>query len=326
MNQALNDKDPVGVVLRRAGRREAPSAAATERVFAATHAAWQAELRNRSRRRHWLAAAASVAIVAIGAGLWFARPVVPTLVAELTRSNGDYSVTRGGALINDRAATVKLLSGDQLHSAHASGLVARAVDGLTVRVGADTRLRWSAINQIELYAGRLYIDSDTAQPTRARLVIGTPTALVQHVGTRFAVQADATRLRVAVRDGVVEVTPRRGGTVRVAGGEVLESSSDGQLRRFKGSGATSDWQWVDDLAPATMIDGRMLYDVLVELAHESGLLLRFESIAVETAARSLALNGRPLELRPRDALVSILAATPFEAQVNRDELTIRARP
>jgi hypothetical protein len=109
-------------------------------------------------------------------------------------------------------------------------------------------------------------------------------------------------------------------------GDVLETTPDGQLRRFQSAFDDSDWTWVDALAPATLIDGRNLYDVLAELAHQGGLQLRFASSDTELAARSLPLNGQPLQLGTRAALTAIMTATPFEAQVSGGELLIRPRP
>jgi ferric-dicitrate binding protein FerR (iron transport regulator) len=326
MNQPNQESDPVATLLRRAGRREQPSAEAMERVRAATRAAWQADLRRRGQRRYWLAAAASVALAAVGAGLWLRGAAPRVIVAQVTRGLGDLQLLRDGEAVSFSGAVAEVRSEDELRVAGASGLVLQTTGGLTLRIAPGTRLRWREIQRMELLAGRVYVDNETAETPQTRLAIVTSLATVQHVGTRFVVQTDGGQLRVAVRDGRVSVTPRRGAALQLERGDVLEALADGQLRQFEGAFDDADWTWVDALAPATLIDGRMLYDVLDELAHQGGLQLRFVTSEVELAARSLPLNGRPLQLGPRASLAAILAATPFEAAINGDELLIRPRP
>ncbi len=325
MNESNKKTDPIAVLLHRAGRREQPSAETMARVRAATHAAWQADLRRRGQRRYWLAAAASIALVVVVASVVLRSAAPDPIVAQVTRGAGDIELIRDSATVATGNAVTEVRRGDALHVAGATGAVLRTSSGLILRIAADTQLQWSDAQRIKLQSGRVYVDSDSAEsPTP--LAIVTLLATVQHVGTRFVLQADAGQLRVAVRDGRVSVAPRRGSTLQLERGDVLESLPDGQLRRLQGAFDDADWIWVDALAPATLIDGRMLYDVLAELARQSGLQLRFATSDVELATRLLPLNGQPLQLGARVALTAILAATPFEAQFDRNQLLIRSRP
>jgi len=326
MNQPASDPDPVAVLLRRAGRRELPSAEITARVFAATRAAWQDDLQRRRQQRRWVSVAASVALAAIGVTFWLRSATPGVIVAQVTRGAGDLELVRAARAMPRGEPVTEVRAGDSLRVTGSIGVVLHTPSGLTMRVAAGTQLDWRDAHRIDLRNGRLYVDSDGAGAADTRLVLVTPLATVEHVGTRFAVQSDAGQLRVAVRDGRVSVTPRRGTAVQLERGDVLEATPDGQLRRLQSAFDDSDWTWVDALAPATLIDGRSLYDVLVELAHQGGLQLRFATSDVELAARALPLNGQPLQLGTRAALNAILAATPFEAQFTGGELLIRPRP
>ncbi len=326
MSEPTPDSDPIALLLRRAGKRVQPPDQSTERVRAAVHAAWLAGLRRHRRRRYLLAAAASAALAVIGAAFWRMPEPGGDVVAQVLRGAGELVLTRAGAPLPPGRPVTEVHSGDQLRVMGNRGVALDSASGLALRVAAGTRLTWRDAEHIELQAGGLYVDSAATGSAAAPLRVVTPLATVQHVGTRFVVHTDAHQLRVAVRDGRVSVTPRRGARLQLEGGEVVESLSNGQLRRFQRADDNVDWGWVDALAPATLIDGRMLHDVLAELARQGGMQLHYATGDVELAARSLPLNGQPLQLHARAALAAVLAATPFEARYRAADILIQPRP
>lgn len=323
MNSPNEEHDPVLMLLRQAGRREPPTVATVERVRGAVHGAWLTQLRaQRRQRRRWLSAAAGVAAVVVGAATWMLQGADTVELARITRSQGPVRIQRGGAFVG-ASAGMSVRRGDAIVTAAKAALVLRTPAGLTLRIGGDSDLRWRGDGMVELAAGRVYVDS--GQAGRDSLALRTPTARVEHVGTQFALETAAGRLRVAVRDGLVRVTPARGGALQLGRGEVLEAERGGALHRYRGSADDADWNWVDALAPDTALDGRVLHEVLAELARESGLRLHYDSDDLLVAARSLRLGGSPLRLAPRQALRAVLVATPYVERVRDDELWIGQR-
>ena len=74
-------------LLQRAGRRNAPPADATDRVYAALLDVWSEEVSRRRRLSRRLVIAAAMAVIAVGAAILLWRTeLAPSGVARVTRS------------------------------------------------------------------------------------------------------------------------------------------------------------------------------------------------------------------------------------------------
>ena len=312
-------------LLRRAGRRNAPPAEATERVYAALLDVWSEEVARRRRLARRVALAAGVAVVAVCAAalFWHTRVLVPS-VAQITRLTSQILLTHAD-VTRAMTNTFEVQKGDRLNVPAGSALAARRADGLSVRVAGPASLVWDSAERIRLDSGRVYVDvGPRHDPAQAAFEVRTPLARIEHVGTRFIADASPARVRVAVRDGRVRITSANGDALGLEGGQAAEAALNGQIT-WVTPPARTDWDWVDALAPACGIDGRSLFEVLTDLAREADLQLVFASPEIERRARDLTLHGPALELPPRTAIDTVLATTDLDADLAGSRVVLRDR-
>jgi ferric-dicitrate binding protein FerR (iron transport regulator) len=312
-------------LLQRAGRRLTPPVAASNRVYTATLNVWSGEVSRRRRIARRLAIAASLAALAICGGLlYWELQLTAVNVANVTRLVSNATVIRG-----DKAETVtddfQLKTGDRIDVPAGSALGAQRPDGLSVRVSGPALLEWDSPERIRLDRGRMYVDMGPHRDSDSgTFEVRTPFARIEHVGTRFVADANAQRVRVAVRDGHVRVTSANGDALGLEGGQAAEAVSNGKLNWVTPPTRT-DWAWVESLAPPCGIDGRSLFDVLTDLAREADLELVFASPEIERRARELTLHGPALSLPPRTAIDAVLATTDLDADLSGQRVVLRDR-
>jgi len=312
-------------LLQRAGRRNAPPAAVSNRVYNATLDVWATEVRRRQQVSRRAALAAGIVAIAIGAGAWLWHlQVAAVSVASITRLKGDVAVMRGDTNqhVSDRFA---LKTGDRIKVPEGSALAARRPDGLAVRVAGPAYLVWDSSERIRLDQGRMYVDVGTdTDAERTPFEVRTPLARIEHVGTRFVADATPARVRVTVRDGRVRITSVNGDALGLEGGQAAEAAVNGQIT-WVTPPSHADWEWVDAMAPACGIEGRSLFDVLTDLAHEGDLQLVFASPEIEHRAHDLTLHGPALDLPPRTAIDAVLATTDLDADLTGQRVVLRER-
>ena len=165
----------------------------------------------------WAAAAAAVLI----AGFFALRPDVDPPIATITELNGALLWTGdGGQVVRDlevgsslRGGTLESLSAD-------SWSVLTFRDGSTVTISGQSVLTVSEPQQKELYLREGSLSASvTAQPDGRPMLIRTPTAKLEVLGTELNVDADRTSTTLQVNDGRVSVT-------RLADGSVVEVQAD----------------------------------------------------------------------------------------------------
>jgi hypothetical protein len=269
--------------------------------------------------------AAGLAVIAIGAAaLYWRAGIGPTGVARVTRITSQILVTRAD-VTRPVSSKFEVQKGDRLDVPTGSALAARRPDGLSIRVAGPAYLVWDSAERIRLDRGRVYVDGGPL-PAAARVAfeVRTPLARIEHVGTRFVADANPARVRVAVRDGRVRITSANGDALGLEGGQAAEAVLNGQLS-WVTPPARNEWEWADDLAPACGIDGRSLFDVLQDLAHEADLHLVFATPEIERRARDLTLHGPALELPPRTAIDAVLATTDLDADLTGTRVVLRDR-
>lgn len=123
--------------------------------------------------------------------------------------------------------------------------------------------------RIVLRRGRILVTSAPDPAARYRpLVVDSAQGRVRALGTRFSVQQEAERSRVAVYEGAVELQPRHRGSLRLERGQqgsfsLLQASLDGPSRE-------SDLAWREGRLVAEQM---RLADFLAELGrHRRGVL------------------------------------------------------
>jgi len=175
------------------------------------------------RLRGWSWAAAA-AVVALIVGIYAFRPAGPPEIATITDLNGALEwIGDGGRVVRGLQAGTAL-SGGTLESLSAdSWAVLTFRDGSTVTVSGRSVLTISEGRQKEMHLREGSISAGVnSQPHGRPMLIHTPTARLEVVGTQLNVDAGRTETTLRVNEGRVRVT-------RLADGQVTEVLADHQV-------------------------------------------------------------------------------------------------
>jgi ferric-dicitrate binding protein FerR (iron transport regulator) len=306
-DEADRDERELAEIIRHAGSRAQPPAAARQAVREATAAEWRAVVadRNRRNRLRWTVAAAAVA-----AGV-SVMPLVqsPTVtVASVTRVSGPVDIDGG---LFARSVPIgqggAVTAGAQIRSG-SGGRVALQVGGASVRMDEESAITMTAPERIALTRGAIYVDADPAAPETLPLVIETEYGNVQHLGTQFETRLAGGGLRVRVREGRVRV---RGGQVSMesGAGEQVTLLATGEVKRAPVPLTGGEWAWTGEIAPPYDIENEPLAGFLHWVGRETGREIVFSSAASEAEAARVILRGSVEGLSPERALAAVLATT-----------------
>ena len=320
--------DPVAALLRLL--RDEPHDDRRLRVEAEVRAAWDDAIGRRQRRQRvvW-ALAAALAVAALGA--WLAlrgtravsRPGTPEGAATFATI-----ATVDGAVVRRSPSGVgtPLRTGDILR---VGDRVETGVGrlGVTTRRGADLRLDAGTVlavvadADLGLDAGALYYDNHAAtdaEPIRVATRFGTAT----DIGTRFALRIDDDVLRLAVRDGTVEVA-RANGPLRAKGGQEVTVSDQGEIDRRALPSFDVSWSWIASVAPRFELDGASLAAFITWLEHESGWTVQFRNPGLAEQAATWTLSGPELTgLAFEDALALATRTNALAYELENGVVTI----
>lgn len=301
--------------LMRSAPRAAPDPAARARAFEVVQAEWQARQALRDKRParvRWFAAAAVVVLVA-GTALWL-RPVAAPMIASLDRVHG--AVTEAGAPLAVGAA---LRSGTTLETAADSGALLRYSADLTLSLDAATRVTLVDASTLRVDSGHVYVAATPG--TAADFKVRAAGAVVRHLGTRYAVDASGDALRVAVREGKVEVELGARPEQAVAGEMLLFRPGEPAVRS---SIAADDprWDWLSRLPTPIHIEGRSLADFLRWYADETGRAVAYADADTRTRAAAAVLHGSVDGLPPAEALAIVVASVDLMVESGDDGIVV----
>jgi len=179
----------------------------------------------RSRRRDvrwpWAVAAAVVALVA---SVLLLRPRDEPKVVRITALNGSVQWTGDGGRVKVDLGVGRSLSGGTLESLSAdSWAVLEFRDGSTATVSGLSMLTIAGGGQKELHLRQGSLSASvTPQPAGERMIINTPTAKLEILGTQLNVDADPSSTVLNVNEGRVRVT-------RLVDGRVAEVPAGHQI-------------------------------------------------------------------------------------------------
>ena len=151
----------------------------------------------------------------------------------------------------------------------------------------------------------------------------TPNASVTDIGTQFEVAVEGEALRIAVREGEVEVSTS--GSLLHAGvrdgmGEALLLDGMALRDRQPISPVDPHWSWTQSARPGFKISGRSVYDYLDWAARETGCRLVFESDLVRQQAQLQRFGGQG---EADTDIAQVLRTTRFQFVQNAaDELVV----
>lgn len=305
--------DSVARLIQLAGPRAVIPDDVRTRVHTAVRREWQDGYQRR-RTLRWgipfaLAAAAAVAVVA------FVRvpepgpaPIATVVRADDAAASADFLP---GMAVYPRE---RLATGEQ-------GVALALNNGLSVRLQAGTSITFESIESVLLEAGRLYADTGQSIYDDRSITVRTPVGSASDVGTQFAVGFDDGDMRVAVREGQVDVEAGPNSWTAEAG-EIL-TIAPGSNATFAGiSRYDSSWEWASSLAPTFDIENRSLLDFLKWASRETGRELVFENEAARLAAMRTTLKGSIEDFTPIEAVASVLPTTRFGYRIEAHRIVI----
>lgn len=303
-NTMPDDDKALDELLSRATARPTPPDEMTQKARLAIEREWITLARGRSlRRRMAVFATAATVIVAVSLLInsWTVLTVQPVQVATLDKTVGAIYLLGEASELRDAESLEIVTTGQTIVTAAGSGISLSWGGGGSLRMDAETEVRFVSADNVELKSGRIYFDSLPHAGTASRLTISTEHGEVSHVGTQFITETDATTLVVRVREGRVSVNGRYRDADIDEGEQVrLVGSSEPRFTRVRRFGP--DWEWVENTAPAPLAAGQKLVDLLDWISRETGLSYTFESEDVEALVENLDAQGDISET-PREALV-----------------------
>ena len=292
---------------------QAPDSA---RVYARVHREWTRRGRVEKLRRWALPLAAAATLLLAVAVLLQPPPPADMRIAAATVAR----VSGGSAgAVFDSGQTIYV--GDTLSTGDGQGLTLLLNGAESMRIDENSTLVVQEKHAFELVSGRVYADTGDFVYRRHGLVIDTPMGLVTDVGTQFDVAIRDDSLKVAVREGRVDVTREADVYVAVAGE---------RMRISAGEGATIDalaphddyWDWAVSLAPEYDIENKSLLDFLRWASRETGRELYFETEELRLAAMRVDLHGSVAGFTPLEAVESVLAGTKFRYRIEAGRIVI----
>jgi hypothetical protein len=318
------EKD-LGDVLRNVGRRSEPPDDVVRSVRAAVEGQWRETVAQRARRRRiGLSLAAAVAVA--GLGLWLARASLlgpGERMAEVRVAVGSVEAKagwlRGWAAVGSGQA---LYTGEAVATSGNGHAALTLADGVSLRLDVDTQITLLDEGRISISRGALYVDSGPDDESPG-LLVETPAGAVHHLGTQYETRVlGASEVRIAVREGKVELETSSGAMHRAEAGEQITVSSAGTVVRSAISPYDARWQWVVTTAPPFDIDGRSVADFLAWAARELGRDIVYADAATQAEADRVRLSGSVAGLSPDAALAAVLPTTPLRCEMRSGQLLV----
>jgi len=292
----------------------------------AVEAEWRATVAARRRRRQFTgwAAAAGVAMAAVA--VWIARPTLApgdALVASVTRVVGEVQQDDGDGRWVPLAAAATLEAGTRLRTGDGGRVALRLTDGVELRLDSGTLLAFEDAEHARLSQGAVYVDSRTEANTPSPdFELATPAGAVRHLGTQYEARLAGSGLRVAIREGRVQVgTPT--GAVQGAAGEQLVVGA-GRVERSALAPNAAEWNWLATVTPPFTLEGRSVEDFLAWAGRETGRAVVFASPEAAAQARAVTLSGTVEGLTPDEAVAAVLSTTSLRVGIEADRIRIEA--
>ena len=321
-----DDSDLVAHLMRAAGRRIEPPAAAYDRVLEAATASWERKVRRRRLVRVSGVAAASIAVVtAVLALVTILHRAPEALVGNIDRVTGECEIMRGGAWTTVSGA-VDLGAGQRIRTHGESRAGILLAGEVSLRLADRTEVLLESASRVRVLAGKIYVDTGaSAASVHPRIEVVTPAGVAADYGTQFEVRYIEGVFRVRVREGRVSIDPSDAASLGAVAGDDVTMRA-GAVERQRIAATDEEWQWAQSIAPKPDIDGRPVSFLLAWVARETGKEVRFAEPVLERKADTTILHGDIGDLAPLDALALMLATTDMEHAILDDgTILIRLR-
>ncbi|MCC7462798.1 MAG: FecR domain-containing protein [Gammaproteobacteria bacterium] len=317
----------LGRLIRAAGRRPAPPDQHYERTLEAALGSWQGAVRRRRVRQRVVGAAAGIAVLAAAAYLLLPQFAAPAGIAGVERVAGVVRARATEALPWSPLAvgTARIARGTEVQTLAGAGAALRLAAGASLRLAGSTRLVLSSATEVQLLAGRVYVDSGGVDAA-AQVTVHSAGGSARDVGTQFELGYDPAvfEARLRVREG--QVWLRRGAVERlVSSGEQLQAGPGGISGSTQIPRDDASWDWVQQLAVPPRVDGQPVAVLLHWAARETGRQLRYDSATAERHAATTRLRGDIGELAPLQVLDVMLATTDLAYTLAAGSIVIRVK-
>lgn len=306
------------------GPREAPPAAAMAAARAAVEAEWRALAESRRRRRQFAGWAVAAGVAATAVTVWMiGLPQAPTRepVATLARVAGDVQQDDGDGRWMPVVAASSVPGGARLRTGAGGRAAVRLDDGVEIRLDTGTLLAFEDAGHATLAEGAVYVDSGAGHGA-ADFALETPAGVVRHLGTQYEARLRDQELRVAIREGRVQLDGPAGNLAAGAGEQLLVSG----LRVSRSVLAPTDaaWAWVSAITPPFVLDGRSVESFLAWAGRETGRTVEYASPDAAAQARSVTLRGTVEGLTPEEAVAAVLSTTSLRPVVGIERIRVEA--
>lgn len=157
---------------------------------------------------------------------------IPEAAPRIARVQGNVSIVGATGDVRDAAEGMELLPGQRLETQDRDSLTQLLYpDGTTLTLLRDTAMTRADNGRQVLTLHRGVVSAEVAPQRSANpMLLSTPTARVEVLGTRFALAARSARTELNVAEGRVKVTRVADGqSIEVAGGQSLVANGQAQL-------------------------------------------------------------------------------------------------
>ena len=317
------NRDDIARLIRYAGARETVADQRFAKAHGRVNEHWQKVISARRRQRQLrlvrqFAVAASLLVV-VGVTLVTWRGALPPTGNDallVNRVIGDVRIDGVRAQAGDPVAA------DSVIETPSGGRVALQLpDGKSLRLDNSSTVIVADAGNIELDRGAVYIDSG-AEQNKAPVYVTTRFGVASDIGTQFQVRVDDERLRVGVREGLVEISRGDAETVPVRSGTMLEIAADGAPRERNIAGDDSVWNWVTTITPEFDIRDATLEEYLSWYARQRGVSLEWRDATSQGNARNIRLSGSIANMSLDEGFSFVRRIAPFDYEVTDHALRV----
>ena len=323
MNKEKNT-DQVEALLKIAGPRMRPDEKVYQEVYANVHTAWKQQKSRGSSFKHVFRIAAGLFLVVgllsvayyikndeLNQDLQISKSLILSGQIQVSQDRQNWSI-----LNNDSS----LAKGDYIKTSSNNRILTALKNGNVFRLNENTLIHIIDENEIELYEGQIYIESNEDSPYE-KLLVKTKYGLVRHIGTQYIVEIKPDSLNVSVRKG----------KVIIQNDAIEKELMDGFELSINGSGAYAQsaiepfdlkWQWTQKIAEHFNIQDKSVFQYLTWLSNETGYPVIWSNRAVKKSATKIILSGSIKGLSPLESLDVILPTTDFKYEMSKTAIHI----
>jgi len=191
-------------------------------------------------------------------------------------------------------------------------------DNSQLRINQNTQLQLVSQSEVKLLGGEIYHDADGVIKSMP-ITISTSLGNINHIGTRYLVNKNATNLQVAVRNGLVEIS-NGGSKKQLQAGRKINIKASGEQQESTVLAYDRLWQWTQAARLPFTVKDKSLYDFVRWYAHENGYEIDWNQQQFKT--KRVKLSGKLSNLTKDQQIKTVFLSTRFDYNINQGILRI----